>query len=108
MFQAEVNVRTDDAGVPGNRGANQVRRQLQDGVAIECCGQPFLGQFDAVALHAWEADSQVIAFGAHGFDLDGLAGWLWGRHHRSGGEVEWHPQDVGVFDVEQALVIEVV
>ena len=50
----------------------------------------------------------MIAFGAHGFDLDGLAGRLWGRHHWFGREVERHPQDVGVFDVEQALLIEVV
>ena len=71
-------------------------------------GQPFLGQFNAVALDAGEADFQVIALGVHGFDLDGLAGRLWGRHHWFGGEVERHPQDVGVFDVEQALLIEVV
>ena len=108
VFQAEVNVLTDDAGIPGHRGADKVRRQLQYGVAVERGGQPFLGQFDAVALHAGEADFQVIAFRANSFDLDGLAGRLWGRHHWFGGEVERYPQDVGVFDVEQALFIEVV
>ena len=92
VFQAEVNIRTNDAGIPGNRGTNQIRRQFHDRVAIERRGQPFLGQFDAVALHTGEADFQVIALGTHGFDLDGLARRLWGRDYRSGGEVERHPR----------------
>src|SRR5262249_21165535 len=106
VFQAEVNVRTDNAGIPGDRGTDQVWRELQHGVAIKLGSQPFLRQFDAVALDAGEADFQAIAFGTHGFNLDGLTGRLWRRNHRSGGEVERYSQDIGVFDIEQALLIE--
>ena len=89
-------------------GADEVGRQLQDGVVVELGGQPLLGQFDAIALDAREADFEGIALGPHGLDLDRLARRLRRRDDRLGGEVEGNAEDVGVFDVEQALFVQVV
>ena len=88
--------------------ADQVRRQLQDRVVVEFGREPLLGQLDAIALDAREADFQSIALGPHGLDLDRLAGRLRRRHDRLGGEVERNAEDVGVFDVEQAFFVQVV
>ena len=70
--------------------------------------QPFLRQFDAVALDAREADFERVALGPHGLDLDRLARRLRRRDDRLGGEVEGNAEDVGVLDVEQAVLVQVV
>jgi hypothetical protein len=41
VLQAELHILTDDAGVPGDRRTDKVRRQLQHGVVVELGGQPF-------------------------------------------------------------------
>ena len=48
-----------------DRRADEVGRQLQDGVVVELGGQPLLGQLDAIALDAREADLQRVALGPH-------------------------------------------
>ena len=53
---------------------HDIRTGYQYGVVVELGSQPFLGRFDAVARHVGEEDFQVIAVGANGIDLDGLAG----------------------------------
>ena len=106
--QIEVHPFANDAGVLGLGCADQVRGQLQHGVLVELGGQPFLGQFDAVAHDAGEADFECIAFGPHGLDLDSLPRRLRRRDHRLGGEVEGNAQDVGVFHIEEALFVEIV
>ena len=90
------------------RRADQIRGQLQHGIVVEFGGQPFFGQFDAIALDAGKADFEGIALGAHGLDLDGLAGRLRRRDHRLGGEIEGNAQDIGIFDIEQALFVQIV
>ena len=94
--------------VAGDRRADQVGRQFQDRVVVELGGQAFLGQLDAVALDAREADLQCVAVGADGLDLDGLARRLRRGDDRLGGEVEGDAEDVGVLDVEEALLVQVV
>ena len=89
-------------------GADQVRRELQDRVVVELGGQPLLRQLDAVALDAREADLERVALGPHRLDLDRLARRLRRRDDRLGGEVERDAEDVGVLDVEQALLVQVV
>ena len=89
-------------------GPDEIGRQLQDRVVVELGRQPLLRQLDAVALDAREADLERIALGAHGLDLDRLARRLRRRDDRLGGEVERDAEDVGVFDVEQAFLVQVV
>ncbi len=50
---------------------DQIRGQLQDGVVIERGGQPFFGQFDAIAFDTREAELERIALGPHSLEL----GW---------------------------------
>ena len=45
--------------------ADEVGRELEDGVVVEVGGEPLLGQLDAVALDAREADFERVALGAH-------------------------------------------
>ena len=103
VFQVQVDAFADDAGVPGDRRADEVGRQLQDRVVVEVGRQPFLGQFDAIAFDAREADFESVAVGPDGLDLDGLARRLRRRDDRLGGEIEGNAEDVGIFDVEEAL-----
>ena len=88
--------------------ADEVGRQLEHRVVVEVGGEPLLGQLDAVALDAREADLERVALRAHGLDLDRLARRLRRRDDRLGGEVERNAEDVGVLDVEQALLVQVV
>ena len=106
--QIQVNALADDALVLRNRWADEIRSQFQHGIVVELCGQPLFGQFDPIAGDAGKADFQVVAFGAHRLDLDGFPGRLGRRHDRLGGEVEGNAQDIGVFHVEQVLLVEVV
>ena len=88
--------------------ADEVGGQFQDGVLVEVGCQPLLGQFDAVAFDAREADFERVALGADRLDLDRLARRLRRRDDRLGREVEGNAEDVGVFDVEEALLVQVV
>ena len=84
-------------------GPTRSGREFQDRVVVEVGRQPFLGQLDAVAFDAREADFEGVAIGADGLDLNRLARRLRRRNDRLGGEVEGNAEDVGVFDVEQSL-----
>ena len=108
VLEVQVHALADDAGVARDRWADEVGREFQDGVVVEVGGQPLLGQLHAVALDAREADFERIALGAHGLDLDRLARRLRRGDDRLGGEVERNAEHVGVFDVEQALLVQVV
>ena len=108
VLEAQVDAFADDAGVPRDRRADEVGGQLQHGVVVELGGQPFLRQLDAIALDAREADFERVALGPHGLDLNGLARRLRRRDDRLGREVEGNAEDVGVFDVEQPFLVQVV
>ena len=108
VFEVEIDTLADDAGVLRDRRADEIGRQLQHGVVVEFGGQPLLGQFDAVAFDAREADFERIALGPHGLDLDRLARRLRRRDDRLGGEVERNAEHVGIFDVEQAFLVQLV
>jgi len=71
-------------------------------------GEPLLGQLDPVPFNPGKSDFESVAVRADGPHLDGLARRLRRRDHRFGGEVKWDAQDIRVFDVEQALVVQVV
>ena len=59
VLKVEVDTFADDALVLGDRRADEIRGQLQDGVIVEFGGEPFLGQFDPVSGDAWEADFKM-------------------------------------------------
>ena len=99
MLQAEIDILADDSLVLGNRRTNEIRGQLQHRFVIKLRGQPFLRQFDTVALDAWEPDFEVVAFRANGFHVNCLAGRLRRRNDRLGREVERNAQHIRVFDV---------
>ncbi len=100
VFERELDTFTDDAFVSRDGRADQVGRQLQDGIVIELRSQPFLRQFDPVAGDTREADFERVAVGTNGLHLDGFARRLRRSDDRFGGEIERNAQDVGVFDVE--------
>jgi hypothetical protein len=89
-------------------GADQIGREVQDRVVVEGRREALLGQLDAVAFDAREADFQGVAVRADRLDLHRLARRLRRRDDGLGGEVEGDAEDVGVFDVEQAFLVEVV
>ena len=80
----------------------------QNRVVVECCVQPLGGQFHAIALDARKADFQLVAIGANGLDLDRLAWRLRRGHDRFRREVEGDAQDIGIFHVEEPLLIQIV
>ena len=82
--------------------ADEIGGQLENRIVVEVGGEAFLGQFDAVAFDAREADFQRVALRANGLDLNRLARRLRRGDDRLGREVEGNAEDVGVFDVEQA------
>ena len=63
----------DDPGIARDRRADEVGTEFEDRVVVEVALKPLLGQLDAVALDAREADFEGVALGAHRLDLDGLA-----------------------------------
>ena len=63
VLEVQVHAFADDAGVAGDRRADQIGGQLQDRVVVELGGEPLLRQFDAVALDAREADFQASRSG---------------------------------------------
>ncbi len=50
VHQIEIDAFADDAGVLRDRWADQIGGQLQHRVVVEFGGEPFLRQFDPVAL----------------------------------------------------------
>ena len=66
--------------------------------------QPLFGEFDAIALDARKRDFKMRAFLDRLDARDGL-GRDDGRNHRLRREAEGNAENVGVFDVEQLLVV---
>jgi len=63
MLEIEVDGLADDAGIAGDRGADQIGAELQDRIVVEDRAQALLRQLDAVAFHARKPDFQRIALG---------------------------------------------
>jgi hypothetical protein len=89
-------------------GADQIRRELQYGVFREVGCQALLWQLDSIPGHAGEADLEFIALRADSLDLDGLPRRLRRGDDGLGREVEGDAKHIGVFDVEQFLLVQVV
>ena len=108
MLEVQVHAFADDAGVARDGRADEVGAEFQDRVVVEVGGEAFLGQLDAIAFDAGEADFERVALRAHGLDLNRLARRLRRGDDRLGREVEGNAEDVGVFDVEQPFLVQVV
>ena len=105
MFQRQVGWFTNNAGVFGLRGTDQVWCEFKRVVRAERGFQSFFGQFDAVTGDSRKANFQLIAFRADGFDVNGLSGWLRLDDDWLGVEVERDAQYVGILNVEQAFFV---
>ena len=55
VLEVQVHAFADDAGVARDRRADEVGAEFQDRIVVEVGGQPFLGQFDAIAFDARES-----------------------------------------------------
>ena len=108
MDEVEVDGLTDDPFVLGCCRADHFGGQYEGGVVVKLGFEPFLREGNAVALDAREAYFAGVALGADGLHLYGLARWQDRRDDRTGGEVEGDAEDVGVLDVEEVFLIEVV
>ena len=108
MLDRPIDVLADDPLVLGDRGADQVGRQLQHRIGAEAGRQALVRQLDAVALDPREADRQRIPVRADGLHPDGLPRQDRFDYDRLGGEVERDAEHVGVFDVEQPLLVQFV
>ena len=64
VLEVHVHAFADDAGVARDRRADEVGAEFQDRVVVEVGGQPFLGQLDAIAFDAREADFERVALRA--------------------------------------------
>ena len=70
--------------------------------------EPFLRQFNSIPLDTRKLDFQRVPIRAHRMDADRFARLADGRDHGLGGEVKRYAKDIGVFDVEKALLVQVV
>ena len=104
VFKAQIDAFADDAGVPSDGRTDQIGSQFQHGVRCELGFEPFLGKFDPVALHSRECDLQVIALWTHRLDLNRFSRRLRRSDNWLCGEVERNSKNVGIFDVEHALI----
>lgn len=108
VLDRQVHALADDALVLGDRWADKARGQLQHRVGTELGREFFVRQLDPVALDAGEGDGQRVALGADRMDPDRLPRLGRGRNYRLCGKVEGNAEDVGIFDVEQAFLVEIV
>ena len=108
MLEAQLHAFADDALVACSGWSDQIGGELQGRVVVEGGRQPLLGQLDAVPLHARKPDLARIALRRDRSDLDRLAWRLRRRDHGTGGEVERDAEHVGVLDVEEILLVQVV
>src|SRR5579871_943594 len=108
MHKRQIDALADNPLDARDRRADQGRSQFQNGIVVEFGGEPLLGQVDTVSLDARETDLEGVAIGTYGLHGDGLAGRLRGCDDGLGVEVEGNTEDVGVFDIEEAGVVEVV
>ena len=106
--QTQVDAFADDPGVVGDGRTDDLRREHERRVVVERCVHVLFGQFHAVALDAREADLAGIPLRRDRPDGYGLARLRLFGHHRLGGEVERDAEHVGVFDVEQAVFVQIV
>ena len=96
MLQAEINAFSDDPFIFGDRGADDIRGQFQNGIGIKLGLKTFLGEFDTIALDTGETDFEMVAVRTHCLDMNGVAGWLRRGHHGFGGEVKGDAKDIGI------------
>ena len=108
VLEAQVDAFADDARLRVTDGPTRSGVSSRTESSLNLAVKPFLGQLHAIALDAGKADFEAIALGPHGLDLDRLARRLRRRDDRLGGEVERNAEDVGVLDVEQVLLVQVV
>jgi len=107
VLQVQRDAFADDALKQDLARADQLGRQLEPRVFGELRRDALVRQLDPVAFDAREADLERRPL-LHGVDAYGLARARRLDDHGLGGEVEGHAQDVGVFDVEQAFLVQLV
>ena len=83
-----------------------VRRKRESSVKLAIEVLP--GRVFPVSGHPRESYLQVVPIRPDGMYLHGLSAWPGSDHHRTGGEVEGDTQHVGVFHVEQAVIVQIV
>ena len=108
VLDGQVHALADDALVLGDGRADKSGRQLQHRILVEFRRELLVRQLDAIAFDAREADFERVALRADRMDADGLA--RLGRRRDDGlrREVEGDAENVGIFDVEQAVFIQIV
>ena len=87
------------------KAGDKLRRELQDIVRFERGFEALVGQFHAIAFHAGKDDLHRIAVRFDGVNADRRARLCRRGDHRFGGKIERDAEDVGIFDVEKALVV---
>ena len=70
VFKIEVHAFPDNPLVSCFRRADEFRGQCQDGVLVECRGQAFFGQFNAISRNPGKLDFKVIPLGPDGVNLN--------------------------------------
>ena len=108
MLNRQADFLADDAGVHVYGWPDKFGGQAQDRVVSEGGGQLIFRQFYAITQNPWELNFECIPLRAHGFDPDRLSGRLWCHHDRLGREVKGDAQNVGILDVEEAVLVEVI
>ena len=108
MHQRQVYALADDAFLPVDGGADFLGAEPVGGVVVKHRTKLCVGQHHAVALHPGEANLQRVTLGLHRFDLHGFARRCGFDDGGLGVEVKGNAQHVCVFDVEQALPVEMV
>ncbi len=90
-------------------GPDQLRRESAAGEsAVNSRRDLLVGQLRAVAGDAREADARRLALLDREHARDRSSAASSAAHDRLGGEVERNAEDVGIFDVEQLLIVQVV
>ena len=108
MLKIHVHALAYDAGIVGDRRSDDVWGEFEDGILVELGCEALLGQIDAITFDAREANFERVALGSHSLDLNRFARRLGRRDDGLGREVEGNAEHIGVFDIEQAVLVEVV
>ena len=108
VAQIQVHGLAHDSGVPHLRRTNQFRGQLQHMILVEFSLQPVIGRLHAITRHPREADLQRVPLRPHRMHPHRLSRRLRRGDHGLRSEVEGDAQHIGVLDVEQVFLVEVV
>ena len=108
MFDRQIDWLANDSLVANVRWANEIGCQIEHRIAVEFGSQTFFRKFDPIAFDTGKGNFERVTIWPNRMDPDRLARFDRRRNDRLGGEVERDAEDVGILDIEQLFLVEIV